>query len=81
MLTGFGAGAEPTATAVLSDIITVAQGKAPNSFGCSAEDLISNIKEGKQDKHRFYIRVNVIDQSGVLANITEIFRKYGLSSR
>ena len=79
MLTGFGAGAEPTATAVLSDIITVAQGKAPNSFGCSAEDLISNIKEGKQDKHRFYIRVNVIDKSGVLANITEIFRKYGLS--
>ena len=79
MLSGFGAGAEPTATAVLSDIITVAQGKAPNSFGCSARELIVNIKEGKNDNHRFYIRVNVIDKSGVLANITEIFRKYKLS--
>jgi len=79
MLTGFGAGAEPTATAVLSDIITVSQGKTPNSFGCSASELITNIKDGKKDKHRFYMRVNVIDKSGVLANITEIFRKYGLS--
>jgi homoserine dehydrogenase len=41
--------------------------------------LITNIKDGKKDKHRFYMRVNVIDKSGVLANITEIFRKYGLS--
>ena len=79
MLTGFGAGAKPTATAVLSDIVNIAQNNAPPAFGSDHKDLIKSLGVGTQESHRYYIRINVIDKSGVLANITEIFRKNKLS--
>ena len=79
MLTGYGAGAEPTATAVLSDIITVAQGKCPYVFGLSTNELSLNVDAGEKENYRYYFRLNVIDKSGVLAGVTEIFRKYSLS--
>ena len=79
MLTGYGAGAEPTATAVLSDIISIVQGKQPNAFGPKTNELNLNVKHGEKESNRYYMRLNVIDKSGVLAGVTEIFRKYALS--
>lgn len=79
MLTGYGAGAEPTATAVLSDIISIVQGKQPNAFGPKTNKLDLNVKHGEKESNRYYMRLNVIDKSGVLAGVTEIFRKYALS--
>ena len=71
MLTGYGAGAEPTATAVLSDIITVAQGKCPYVFGLSTNELSLNVDAGEKENYRYYFRLNVIDKSGVLAGVTD----------
>ena len=79
LLTGYGAGAEPTATAVLSDIISIVQEKQPNAFGPKADSLLLDVKPGDKESNRYYMRLNVIDKSGVLASVTEIFRKYGLS--
>ena len=79
MLTGYGAGAEPTATAVLSDIISIVQGKQPNAFGPKTNELNLKVKHGEKERNRYYMRLNVIDKSGVLAGVTEIFRKYALS--
>ena len=79
MLTGYGAGAKPTASAVLSDIISVALKSSIPIFGREAKDLLKSVSIGEADNHRYYIRVNVIDKSGVLANVTEIFRKHKLS--
>lgn len=79
LLTGYGAGAEATATAVLSDIISIAQDKQPNVFGTSVSRLQLDVKQGDKENNRYYMRLNVIDKSGVLASVTEIFKKYGLS--
>ena len=79
LLTGYGAGAEPTATAVLSDIISIAQDKQPNVFGTKVSSLQLDVKQGDKENNRYYLRLNVIDKSGVLASVTEIFKKYGLS--
>ena len=79
LITGFGAGDKPTATAVLSDIITAAQSKAPLTFGMPAKDLSLQSSKGKSGKNRYYIRINVLDKAGVLANVTETFRENNLS--
>ncbi len=79
LLTGYGAGAEATATAVLSDIISIAQDKQPNVFGTSVSRLQLDVKQGDKENNRYYMRLNVIDKSGVLASVTEIFKKHGLS--
>ena len=79
LLTGYGAGAEATATAVLSDIISIAQDKQPNVFGTRVSSLQLDVKQGDKENNRYYMRLNVIDKSGVLASVTEIFKKYGLS--
>ena len=79
LLTGYGAGAEATATAVLSDIISIAQDKQPNVFGTKVSSLQLDVKQGDKENNRYYMRLNVIDKSGVLASVTEIFKKYGLS--
>ena len=78
-LTGFGAGDKPTASAVLSDIISVAQNKSPLPFGCSTNSLTESSGVGTKESCKYYIRINVLDKSGVLANVTEIFRKNELS--
>ena len=79
VLTGFGAGDKPTASAVLSDIISVAQNKTPFPFGCQTNNLIDGSGVGQKEKSKYYIRINVIDKSGVLAKVAEIFRKSELS--
>lgn len=79
VLTGFGAGDKPTASAVLSDIISVAQNKTPFPFGCQTKNLIDGSGVGQKEKSKYYIRINVIDKSGVLAKVAEIFRKSELS--
>ena len=80
MITGAGAGGEPTASAVLADIVDFANGTKLYPFGRKAKDLKSNFKSiGYKDKLRFYLRLNVVDKSGVLADLTSIFKDHDLS--
>ena len=80
MITGAGAGGEPTASAVLADIIDFANGTKLFSFGRNSSDIQSNYKTGTyKEKYRFYLRLNVVDKSGVLADLTYIFKDHNLS--
>jgi len=75
MLQGRGAGAGPTASAVLGDVIDIATGRLAPAFGRPAATL-APAKPASLSAHvgRFYIRLMVIDKPGVLADITSIMR-------
>ena len=80
MITGAGAGGEPTASAVLADIVDFANGTKLLPFGRSSSEINNNYKTKLYtDKFRFYLRLNVVDKSGVLANLTSIFKDHELS--
>ena len=51
----------------------------PGPVVSKTNELNLNVKHGEKESNRYYMRLNVIDKSGVLAGVTEIFRKYALS--
>ena len=80
MLQGAGAGAEPTASAVVSDIIDIARGHFTNAFGVPANKLKK--LEPMQATHasqRYYMRLQVVDKPGVVADISAILRDEAIS--
>lgn len=80
MLYGRGAGALPTGSAIVSDIIFAAThsdtkySTFKNTAGADKET-----KFVTDYKSAYYMRLDVTDKSGVLAKITAIFGKYGIS--
>ncbi len=80
MVTGPGAGGEPTASAVLADIFDFANKGKIYSFGRPANEIKNNFKTTSyKEKFKFYLRLNVVDKSGVLADLTTIFKNNNLS--
>ena len=80
MVTGPGAGGEPTASAVLADIFDFVNKGKIYSFGRPANEIKNNFKTTSyQEKFKFYLRLNVVDKSGVLADLTTIFKNNNLS--
>jgi len=77
--TGPGAGAGPTASAVLADIIDIARGRRSFAFGRPAASLKSNGDLKAVPPGRFYLRVMVRDEIGVLSAITSILRDHQIS--
>jgi homoserine dehydrogenase len=71
-----GAGTYPTADAVIKDLLDIAEGKtmpAPDSSKPVA--LASN----DTVERRHYLRCSLVDQAGVLAQVTDIFWKHNIS--
>lgn len=80
MITGAGAGGEATASAVLADIADYANGNKFYPFGRRSIDIENNLKSIiYKENNRFYLRFNVIDKSGVLADLTSIFKNHDVS--
>ncbi|MCB9989232.1 MAG: homoserine dehydrogenase [Rhodospirillales bacterium] len=80
LLVGRGAGEGPTASSVVADIIDAARGIKLPAFGVPVRDLKTADWAGPQDIHsRFYLRLTVMDQTGVLAEVTALLRDYGVS--
>jgi homoserine dehydrogenase len=81
---GAGAGSEPTASAVIADIVDVArqvgagqQIKVPHMAFNSLQDLpILGIEEVET---AYYLRLSALDQPGVLSKITQILSDAGIS--
>lgn len=75
MLVGRGAGAGPTASAVVSDLIDLARGVTVPTFAVPVGDMES-IPSVSIDKHRgaYYVRLMVLDQPGVIADIAGALR-------
>ncbi|WP_446897183.1 homoserine dehydrogenase [Clostridium sp. LBM24168] len=84
MFYGRGAGSLPTGSAVVSDIIAMLRNNVDieNSNPVVKNNLWDRkIKDIGESESKFYIRINVIDQSGVLGEITTILGKHDVSLR
>ena len=77
-LVGRGAGGEPTANAVTADIMDIARGERGFAFSSPASRL-RPLKAGKTQPMRYYMRLQVQDRPGVVADIGKIMRDESLS--
>lgn len=77
---GRGAGGEPTATAVLGDIIEAVRNKAAGRHDVpfSVEATIELIATAEVSS-RFYLSLDVFDRPGVLAQVASVFGEFGIS--
>ena len=80
MLEGRGAGAGPTASAVVADLIDIARGRFTPVWGASAASL-SKAPSVPMSSHvgAYYLRLMVVDRPGVIADVTAILRDIGVS--
>ncbi len=80
VLVGRGAGAGPTASAVAGDLVDIARGHVTPTFGVPA-DALEAIPSLAMDRHvgAYYVRLMVIDQPGVFADIAATLRDAEIS--
>jgi homoserine dehydrogenase len=83
---GPGAGAEPTASSVVADIIDVARTMDSNpdswvpALGVKTDAVVPRVILDIQDiETSFYMRFSALDKPGVLSNITKIMADAGIS--
>jgi len=72
---GRGAGAGPTASAVVSDLIDIARGRSQPTFSVPASEL-KRLPASPLARHRgaYYIRLMVVDKPGVIADVAAALR-------
>lgn len=77
---GRGAGAGPTASAVVADLMDLAAGRSAYTFGVPAPSLAS-LPVSPMERHRgaYYVRLMVTDRPGVIADVTAVLRDENVS--
>ncbi|HEY7931345.1 MAG TPA: homoserine dehydrogenase [Acidimicrobiales bacterium] len=80
MWLGPGAGGEPTATAVLGDLLDAARNRVSKRHDVpfSVDDRLFAVDEGEVTSV-FYVSVDVLDRPGVLAAVASVFGRHGVS--
>ena len=80
MLEGRGAGAGPTASAVVADLIDLARGRATPVWGAEAA-MLADLPAVPMSAHvgAYYLRLMVVDRPGVIADVTAALRDAGVS--
>jgi homoserine dehydrogenase len=80
MLEGRGAGAGPTASAVVADLVDLARGRSTPAWGAGLAKLRPALNV-PIDEHvgAYYLRLMVIDRPGVIADVAAVLRDYGVS--
>ena len=80
MFYGQGAGGEPTASAVLGDLVTAARNRINGSRGAAASTYndVAILPIGEAATS-YYVNLHVADQPGVLAEISKLFSDQGVS--
>ncbi len=80
MLYGRGAGALPTGSAIVSDIIYAAT-HSENKYSTFKNNATAekDVKFVNDFSSAYYLRLTVADKAGVLSKISAIFGKYGIS--
>ena len=78
---GPGAGAGATASAVLADLIDIGRGRITLPFGRPVAELseINSTKKQDGEDTPFYLRLMVVDQPGVLADVTKVLQNQQIS--
>jgi len=80
MFYGRGAGGDPTASAILGDLIAVARHKSEGRVGSGESDYAKRkIAPMANIKTRYLIRLDVADRPGVLATVAQIFASHQVS--
>lgn len=80
MLTGRGAGGGPTASAVVADIVDLAREVPTPVFGMKAAELKDPVFIDRSEiSKRYFIRMIVLDQPGVIADVSAILRDHEIS--
>jgi homoserine dehydrogenase len=80
MQEGRGAGAGPTASAVVADLVDIARGRTLPTFSVPAKAL-KQVATVPMSHHRgaYYIRLTVVDQPGVFADVAAALRDHDVS--
>lgn len=80
LLEGRGAGAGPTASAVVADLIDLARGRHTPVWG-AASGALDATAAVPMDRHSgaYYLRLMVVDRPGVIADVTAVLRDHGVS--
>lgn len=79
---GRGAGAGPTASSVVADIMDIARGVNYKPFTLPVASLAQAHFTGMESlRCSYYLRLSVTDKPGVLAAVTSIFKEHGISLR
>ena len=80
LLAGPGAGAGPTASAVMSDILDVARGASAHPFGVPAAELKA-YKRARLGRHQgaYYVRLSLFDRPGAMAKSAGRMGERGVS--
>jgi homoserine dehydrogenase len=80
VLVGRGAGAGPTASAVVADLIDVARGRTAPVFGVPAGALrTAEAVPVSARRGRYYLRLMVVDRPGVIADVAAALRDQDVS--
>lgn len=86
LLSGWGAGAMPTAMSVVSDIIDVsrnlltgASGRVPHRSVRSESILAREVLPAAEQSSSYYLRFSVLDRPGMLAKIAGVLGAYDIS--
>ncbi len=83
LLFGQGAGQLPTASAVVADILGIANGSAPAAFSRMriTPDLAepAPLVDPADTESAFYLRMQTVDQPGVMAQVTRLLGDRGIS--
>ncbi|MEQ8499428.1 MAG: homoserine dehydrogenase [Sneathiellaceae bacterium] len=80
LLEGRGAGAEPTASAVLADLVDIAAGRLSAPLGLPASRLARHPARHMRDHVGcYYVRLQVRDEPGVIADISAILKRCSIS--
>ena len=72
-LQGRGAGAGPTASAVMGDVLRIAKGMLSNGSKASERTNAPNVADMDDLQVRYYVRLTCLDRFGVLAKIAGVF--------
>jgi len=76
LMTGAGAGGNATASAVVSDIVSLANGGVLDIFQPSASHSCVLDKKGE-----YFVRLDVKDNADIMAEVTSVFQGYGVDLR
>jgi len=80
VLTGPGAGAGPTASAVIADLVDIAAGRRAPVFGVPHTSLRpASLIDIEKHRGAYYLRLMVSDQPGVIAGIAGALGRHGVS--
>jgi homoserine dehydrogenase len=75
VFSGYGAGGDPTAVAVVSDLIAIARGATP----ASADEQIWDVAASDDFEAPRYVKFVINDRLGILASLATAFSKHGIN--